>query len=139
MPGACAIFLWAPFFGPGDVIAFAAITVLSGFARGANLSRPRAIQADVADMDAAETEEQRAGAYFAVWSEAAQATAAAALLALDLAGFDAAAASPPGALLTLALLCSAAPVALELAAVALVWRFPLDSKAQAAARARIEA
>ncbi len=141
---ACAIFVWVPALGPGDVWAFAAISVLSGFALGADLALPPAIQADVVDADTAATGEQRTGAYFAVWSvatKAAQAVAAGvALLTLDLAGFDAAAeTNGPAALLALSLLYAAAPVALKLLAIALVWRFPIDEAAQAALRARIEA
>lgn len=138
------VFLWALALGPGDVAAFAVISFLSGLALGADLSLPPAMQADVVDADTAETGEQRTGAYFAVWSVAtktAQAAAGgAALLLLDLSGFDAAAeANASAALWTLTLLYAAAPVVLKLAAVALVWRFPIDAEAQADLRRRIEA
>jgi Na+/melibiose symporter-like transporter len=143
MVWAGAVFLFALALGPGDVVAFAVISVLSGLALGADLSLPPAMQADVVDADTAETGEQRTGAYFAVWSVAtktAQAAAGgAALLALDVAGFDASAESNDAtALWTLALLYAAAPVALKAGAVALVWRFPIDAEAQADLRRRIE-
>ena len=56
------------------------------------------------------------------------------------AGFDAGAGATngPGALWTLSLLYAGAPVALKLAAVALVWGFDIDAAAQADLRARIE-
>ncbi|MAS42311.1 MAG: MFS transporter [Rhodobacteraceae bacterium] len=143
---ACAVFVWAPLLGPGDVAAFAVITALSGFALGADLALPPAIQADVVDADAAETGEHRAGAFFAAWSvtaKAAQAVAAGlALLALSAAGFDAAVAAQAqsaGALDLLAALYALAPAVLKIAAVALVWRFPIDREAQAALRARLDA
>jgi Na+/melibiose symporter-like transporter len=40
--------------------------------------------------------------------------------------------------MTLALLYAAVPVALKLAAIALMWRFPLDAAEQARLRAAIE-
>lgn len=45
----------------------------------------------------------------------------------------------PGALAALVALYCGAPILLKLAAVALMWRFPLDAAAQAATRARIAA
>ncbi|MEM1313178.1 MAG: MFS transporter [Pseudomonadota bacterium] len=141
---ACAVFAAALLLGPGDVAAFAAISVLSGFALGADLSLPPAMQADVVDADAAEGGEQRTGVFFAVWSvatKAAQAVAAGAALGLLAAsGFDATqvGGNDETALTTLAWLYAGAPVALKLIAVALMWNFPLDETAQAAARARLE-
>ncbi|MEO0679090.1 MAG: MFS transporter [Pseudomonadota bacterium] len=141
---ACAVFLWALTLGSGDVAAFTAICVLSGLAFGADLSLPPAMQADVVDADAAATGEQRTGVFFAVWSiatKSAQAAGAgAALYLLASAGFDATLeANDAGALQALTWLYAGVPVALKLAAVALMWSFPLDAAAQAEARARLEA
>ncbi|MEM6440415.1 MAG: MFS transporter, partial [Pseudomonadota bacterium] len=144
MAYACLVFAAALLLGPGDVAAFTAISILSGFALGADLSLPPAMQADVVDADAAEGGEQRTGAFFAVWSvatKAAQALAAGlALGLLSWVGFDATqvGGNDPAALTTLAWLYAGAPVALKLIAVALMWNFPLDETAQAAARARLE-
>lgn len=141
---ACAVFPFVLALGPGDEIAFAAISLLSGLALGADLAIPPAIQADVVDADLAERGEQRTGLHFAIWSVATKAALAvsggAALWALDAAGFDAAAGAEnaPGALRTLALLYGGAPVALKLVAIALMARFPLDRAGQEALRARIE-
>ena len=44
-----------------------------------------------------------------------------------------------GALSLLAALYALAPAVLKIAAVALVWRFPIDREAQAALRARLDA
>ncbi len=140
---ACAVFLTALTLGPGDVVAFAAIAALSGAALGADLALPPAMQADVVDADTAATGEQRTGAYFAAWSVATKAALAVsgglAYVALDAAGFSATGANAPGALLTLTLLYALAPVALKLAAIALMRGFPIDAAAHAALRARIEA
>jgi GPH family glycoside/pentoside/hexuronide:cation symporter len=117
--------------------------VLTGLALGADLALPPAIQADVVDHDTAATGEQRTGLFFALWSVATKAALAlaggAALIALDLAGFAPGGENDAAALTALALLYAAAPVVLKLAAVAMMWRFPIDREEQARLRARIEA
>lgn len=137
-----AAFAPAFFLGEGDVALFAAICVATGFALGADLALPASIQADVVDADTAETGEQRTGLFFALWSVATKAALALsggfALIALDVAGFEAGAENAPGALLALAGLYALAPVALKLVAVAMMWRFPLGEAEQRALRARIE-
>jgi len=139
---ACAVFACVPLLGPGDVTGFAAICVLTGFALSADLSLPPAIQADVVDVDTADSGAQRTGLFFALWSVATKAALAlsggAALIALDLAGFQAGADNDATALAALTGLYALAPVALKLVAVALMWNFPLDRAAHDALRARIE-
>ena len=139
---ACAVFACVPLLGPGDVTGFAAICVLTGFALSADLSLPAAIQADVVDVDTADSGAQRTGLFFALWSVATKAALAlsggAALIALDLAGFQAGADNDATALAALTGLYALAPVALKLVAVALMWNFPLDRAAHDALRARIE-
>ncbi|TVQ52140.1 MAG: MFS transporter [Rhodobacteraceae bacterium] len=140
---ACAVFAFVPLLGPGDVVAFTVICVLTGFALSADLALPTAIQADVVDVDTAATGEQRTGLFFALWSVATKAALAvaggAALIVLDVVGFRPGEANDPAALRALALLYAAAPVALKIVAVAMMWRFPLDRRAHDALRARIEA
>lgn len=140
---ASLVFLFVLGLGTGDVLLFAVISALTGFALGADMALPPAIQADVVDLDTAETGERRAGVYFAVWSVATKASVAissgVALMILGFAGFDAEAASQtPEALWVLTLLYAAAPVVLKLGAVAIMWGFPLDRAAQEALQARIE-
>lgn len=139
---ACAVFAFVPLLGEGDVIAFAVICALTGLALGADLALPSAMQADVVDVDTASSGSQRTGLFFALWSVATKAALAvaggAALIALDLVGFEAGAENTPGALLALALLYAIAPVVLKLVAVAMMWRFPLDRDAHDRLRADIE-
>ncbi|BBF92749.1 MFS transporter [Blastochloris tepida] len=140
---ACAAFVTAAFLGPGDAGLFLVVCVITGLTLGADLILPGAIQADVIDVDTAATGEQRSGLYLAVWSLATKAALAAAVgiafPVLSWAGFDPAqgAASERG-LIALAMLYAAVPVALKLAAIALMWRFPLDAAEQARLRAAIE-
>ncbi|MEP1442257.1 MAG: MFS transporter [Hyphomicrobiales bacterium] len=144
---ACVVFAFAPLLGRGDVVAFAIITVVTGLILGADLIIPSSIQADVIDVDTANTGEQRSGVYFAAWSVATQLSLAGAVgLAfpmLDWAGFDAvnSGALPNGAngLFTLAVLYGWVPVVLKLIAISLMWSFPLNQAEQEALKAKIEA
>ncbi|MEO1774140.1 MAG: MFS transporter [Pseudomonadota bacterium] len=127
---ACAIFAAALLLGPGDIVPFAIITVLTGLAFGADLTLPPAIQADVVAADTAETGAERAGLFFALWQVATKAALALssglAYIALDFAGFTAGGENSEGALLALALLYAGAPIVLKLIAVWLMWGFELD-------------
>ena len=139
---ACAVFLCVPLLGPGDVLGYAAICVLTGVALSADLALPPAIQADVVDIDTAAHGEQRTGLYFALWSVATKAALAvsggAALIALDVAGFETGTLNDDTALWTLMALYAVVPVVLKLGAVALMWGFPVDRAEHDRLRAAIE-
>jgi Na+/melibiose symporter-like transporter len=142
MLAACLIFLPAFFLGAGDTIAFGLICVLSGFMLGADLALPPAIQADVIDTDTAKSGENRAGLYLALWSLVTKLTTALAVgLAFPLlegAGFEATAFQQPSAALwMLAGLYALLPVALKIAAIKIMWDFPLDAAKQTALRTKI--
>jgi GPH family glycoside/pentoside/hexuronide:cation symporter len=140
----CAIFALVPLLGGGDVTAFAAICVATGLLLGFDLALPPAIQADVIDVDTAQSGEQRSGAYFAAWSLATKLALAAGVgivfPLLGLAGFDAAAgeANDEAAIGALVALYVWPPVGLKLGAIALMWGFPLDRLEQASLRRTIE-
>ena len=138
---ACAIFAAAGFLGPGDVLAFGAICVATGLLLAFDLVIPPAIQADVIDLDTATSGEQRSGLYFAAWTLATKLSLALSVglvfPLLELAGFTP---GTPGGQGTAALAAFYAwlPLLPKLAAIALMWRFPLDETAQRELRARIE-
>ena len=138
----CAVFLWVPLLGPGQLVPFTAILVLSGLFLGADLVLPPSMQADVVDVDTVEGGPQRTGLFFALWSMATKLALAAAVgfafPILDAAGFVSGAPDGAGDG-ALALLYGAVPVVFKLAAVALMWRYPLTRAKQAAIRQRIEA
>jgi GPH family glycoside/pentoside/hexuronide:cation symporter len=140
---ASVIFIPAAFLEAGDTAIFAVICVLTGLALGADLALPAAIQADVVDLDTAETGEQRTGVYFAIWSLATKAALAigggVALIILGSVDFQTNAENDDTALTTLAMLYALAPAVLKLIAVAIMWNFPLDRTKQADLRSRIEA
>jgi glycoside/pentoside/hexuronide:cation symporter, GPH family len=142
MAANCAVFVWAPLLGAGDVWPFLVICVLSGLCLGADLVLPSAIQADVIDVDTAAGGGRRTGVYFAFWGMATKLALALAVGVafplLDLAGFTADGLNEPSALLTLALLYSAVPVVFKVFAITLMWRFPLDEAAQSDLKRRIQ-
>ena len=141
---ACASFIGALALGTGDTTFFAIICVASGLALGADLMLPPAIQADVIDLDTLASGQQRAGFYFAIWGFATKlALAAAAGIAfptLAYFGLDPSigARAAPG-LLALSLLYAGLPVALKLAAIALMWRFDLSPQHVASNAAALSA
>ena len=147
---ACVAFAFTPFVvGQGDVVAFLIISVVSGIGFGADLILPSAMQADVVDVDTRASREQRTGLFFALWGIATKlsfALAAVSLPILSAVGFRADAfdasgnsANAPDALFALMILYAVLPVALKVAAMALMWNFPLDADRQRAIRAEIEA
>lgn len=141
---AALAFSAALLLGPGDVLPFAAICVVTGLALGADVVLPAAIQADVIDIDTAATGQERAGLFLGLWALASKLALALgvgiAFPLLAYAGFD------PGAgvksetgLSALAWLYAGLPVLLKAGAIALIWNFPLDRAAQEQAAVRIGA
>ncbi len=140
---ALPVFLLVLLLGEGDVWWFGIICILTGLTLGADLTLPASIQADVIDLDTAETGEQRSGLYFAFWGLATKASLALgvglAFPLLSWAGFDAQTDNTSSALFTLALLYGGLPVLLKALAIGLMWNFPLDEARQIELRTKIEA
>ncbi len=92
---ACLCFAGAPFLGTGDVWLFALVCIGTGLALGADVVLPAAMQADVIDIDAERSGQERAGLYLGLWALATKLALAGAVgLAFPLlaqAGFDPAA------------------------------------------------
>lgn len=128
---ACLCFAGAPFLGTGDVMLFALVCVGTGLALGADVVLPAAMQADVIDIDAERSGQERAGLYLGLWALATKLALAGAVgLAFPLlarAGFDPAAGrSTPEGLQMLAFLYAGLPILLKAVAIALVVNFPLS-------------
>ena len=127
---ASAVFAAVFALSQGDFAGFAVVSMLTGLAFGADLALPPAIQADVIELDRQRTGAARAGIFFAVWQVATKTSIALssglALIALDAAGFVSRAVNGESALLVLTILYAGVPIVLKLAAVACMWRFPLD-------------
>lgn len=143
MIAACAIFSMAPFLSPGAAVPFALICAATGLLLGFDLALPPSIQADVIDADTAASGDQRSGLYFAAWGLATKLSLAAGVgIVFPLLGSFGFNPFPDAhndetALFALAAIYAWVPVALKLAAIALMWNFPLDRTAQNELQARI--
>ena len=140
---ACAVFIWVPLLGPGDVGWFVLVCLATGLAVGADVALPPSIQADVIDEDTIRTGAQRAGLFFALWGMATKLALALAVglsfPLLDMAGFDQSLEiNTPSALLALSALYALAPVIFKLAAIVLMWAFPITAERQAETRRQID-
>jgi GPH family glycoside/pentoside/hexuronide:cation symporter len=143
MLAACTIFAAAPMLSPGALIPFALICTSTGILLGFDLTLPPSIQADVIDADTAVSGDQRSGFYFAAWGLATKLSLAAGVgivfPLLGFFGFDPAAVvqNHETALFALAVIYAWVPVVLKLAAIALMWNFPLDETEQKKLQSRI--
>jgi Na+/melibiose symporter-like transporter len=146
-----AFFLLAfahPFYlllGTGDFWRMLPITIATGFAAGGfSQALPNAMKADVIDLDALESGENRAGLFFAAWSFAQKATATVgagiAMYGLSLFGYDAELGSGngPEELFGLRFLFSTFPSLFFLIGAAIVWRYPITEARHREIRAEIE-
>ncbi|MEM9733467.1 MAG: MFS transporter [Pseudomonadota bacterium] len=141
---AVIVFSVTPFLPEKAYWSYMAVCVLTGFTLGADIAQPAAIQADVIDIDTAESGEQRSGTYFALWSLATKMslalTAVIILPVLEWAGFSAdnAAASTATGITLLGFLYGWGPIAMKIPALLLMWNFPISEQDVEALRKRIE-
>lgn len=141
MAAACAAFVAVPLIPEGGFAAFAVVCVVTGMALGADLVLPPAIQADVIDYDELRSGRSRAGLQFALWGMSTKFALAAAvglaLPGLDAFGFDPAAPSDGGKW-ALTVIYALVPVVIKIAAIAVIWRFPLTAEKHAVIRRRLD-
>ena len=137
-------FLVVPFIAPGQLLVFGLICVITGFALGADLALPPAIQSDVADWDNYLNGADRSSVLFALWSMATKLSlglgVALAFLVLgqaDTAMTDSLGQSDVNPDL-LVMIYGWIPAVLKLSAVALMWGFPLNAERQSAIHARLQ-
>jgi GPH family glycoside/pentoside/hexuronide:cation symporter len=126
------VFLGALWLGPGDVLAFAGITVLSGLGFGATLLLPASMLADTLDYETWRSGTRREGLLLGVWGVVMKASAAVgagvALPLLGWAGYVSGAASQsPEAVQAIRLLYCAVPCVCYAAALAIAARYPIDA------------
>lgn len=139
---ACAWFACVPLLGPDHAWLYLVVVVATGISLGADYSLPASMNADVIDLDTAQSGKVRTGLFIALWemaSKAAQALGVAVALPL-VASFGFAPANPdngPVALQALSVTYALVPALLALSSIVLMWRFPLGAEAHAAVRARL--
>jgi Na+/melibiose symporter-like transporter len=156
---ALAIFwlsLWSvpiPFVAADQFWTFFALMMLKGSAVGALYFIPASMAADVIDIDTLRTGEQRTGLYFAMWGMVLKGAAgigtALATAGAGYFGFDPTCASPAlpreaatctnsaEAIFALANFYSIIPAVVAIAAVPLLWRYPVTEERQKRLRAQI--
>ena len=125
---AVAAFVWAFALGPGDVLAFSVVCMLSGIAYGAELALPPSILADLVDRGG--NEPGGNGAYFGLWQMIEKLNlAAAAGIALPLLAFLGYQPGSSGtAVLALSATYALVPCAIKLLGGAVLWLAPIDLK-----------
>ncbi len=129
------------FVGEGDVLAMKAILTLSGIGSGAFAALPASMKADVVDLDALESGEDRAGIFFAAWSLAVKAISAfgvgIAFNVLFVIGFVAKGVNGPDEILGLRIFYSAGPMLLYFVGMLLITGYPITAARHAELRLRL--
>jgi len=126
---ACVFFLWTPFLDADSVMWFYVIVAATGFATGADLALPAAINADVIEWDDLETGFRRPGLFFSLWGTATKLSYALAIgiafPLLELAGFDAKTDNAADAVKWLAILYGGPCILFKLAALWTMRGYPI--------------
>jgi glycoside/pentoside/hexuronide:cation symporter, GPH family len=137
-----------PFYlllGEGDFWWMLPITLTTGFAAGAFAALPNSMKADVIDLDAMKSGQNRAAQFFATWSFTAKMSGSIggwiALTGLAWVGFNAApdALNDPDQLFGLRFLFALFPSLFFLLAAAIIWRYPITEQRHREMRAELEA
>ncbi len=138
---ACLFFLWTPFLNAATVMWFYVIVIATGFATGADLALPSAINADVIEWDALQSGFTRPGLFFALWGTASKLSYALAIgiafPLLDFAGFSANGENSESALFWLGVLYGAPCILFKLAAIWTMRGYPITQSVHADIRKQL--
>ncbi|MTH98124.1 MFS transporter [Roseibium sp. RKSG952] len=127
MAVAVVTFIWAALLGPGDIVAYAVVCVLSGLALGADLAVPPSILADHIAQTRRQPEASRMFAVMTLISKAAFALATGlALPALGLVGYHPGEPMTPALGISLSIVYAVVPCVLK--ALTLVWVLAKESE-----------
>jgi Na+/melibiose symporter-like transporter len=122
-------FVWAFLLGPGDVVPFIVICILSGLGLGADLALPPSLLADVIDDDEKKGLARNEGAYFGLWNLVTKMNlalaAGIALPALALLGYRPGITSSGAGLMYLAGIYALLPCVLKAIAATVLFTSPL--------------
>lgn len=137
-----------PFYlllGEGDFWWMLPITLATGFAAGGFAALPNSMKADVIDLDALKSGQNRAAMFFATWSFTAKLSGSLggwiALTGLAWVGFNAAPAgmNDPEQLFGLRFMFALFPSLFFLTAAAIIWKYPITEAKHREMRAELEA
>ena len=137
-----AVIVFALFVPPNAPIVYGVGNVILGLGYGAGPFLLRSITADIADIDALESGSERTGLFFSLLTMTNKVGFALSVglsfVLLQAIGFDPKAeTNSESAVFGLRLIFVLLPLGFLLAAGLLMWGFPLDEKAQRAARAKL--
>ncbi len=136
---ACLTFIFVPWVGAGDFIAFGLICIFTGLALGSDLSLPPAIQADCADWDRLKFRQNRLATLYSYWSMATKMALALAVgLAFPLLEYVDLPSESVLAKNTLIVIYAGLPVVLKIIAIMLMWNFPLGRNQHLAVQHALE-
>ena len=120
--------------GPGDVYWMMVVFVVLGIGIGSFAALPAAMKADVVDLDRLRSGEDRTALFFSMWSLANKVvlafSAGFALNVVAYFGFQAKGPNGPEQLMALKVVFIWLPVAFYLAALAVMWRYPITEARQ---------
>jgi len=140
---AAAFFVWTPFLGTDSLKLFYVIVIVTGFATGADLVLPAAINGDLIEWDALQTGYKRPGLFFALWGTATKLSFALAIgLAfplLDMMGFSATGDNDSNAIQGLAVLYGLPCIGFKLTALFLMRGYPITEEKHKQIRAELDA
>ena len=139
---AVAFFFWTPFLDSGSLVLFAIIVIVTGFATGADLVLPSAINADIIEWDALQSGYRRPGLFFALWGTATKLSFALAIgiafPLLDVIGFSATGGNNAEAIQGLAILYGVPCIGFKLAALLLMRGYPITEEKHAQIRQQLQ-
>ena len=120
------------FLGPGDILWYGILVVLSGIGFGATVALPSSMQADVIDYDELLSGTRREGQYIGFWSISKKIAAALgvglALSMLGLVGYVPNVEQTPQVQLTLRVLYALIPSLCNVIALAIAFAYPISAK-----------
>lgn len=139
---AAAFFVWTPFLNEGSLGLFYLVVIVTGFATGADLVLPAAINGDLIEWDELQTGYKRPGLFFALWGTATKLSFALAIgiafPLLDVIGFSATAANDSNAIQGLAVLYGLPCIAFKLSALFIMRGYPITEARHGEIRAELE-
>lgn len=130
----CAWFAVVPFIPPGSYFMVALVNVMAGCAIGVSPVLGASMAADVIDWDSLRTRQDRPALFFSLWAMAAKLTQALGILALPLVGalgFNPHGPNTAHARAALTIGYVGVPIVFWVAAISLLWNFPIDRARQA--------
>jgi GPH family glycoside/pentoside/hexuronide:cation symporter len=138
---ACGAFSIVPFLGAGDIELFVFVTIITGLTLGADLAIPPSLQADIAEYEYLRSRRDRTGLLFAFWSMATKMSLAVSVAVsfplLEYLGFSTESNLEENNILALSVIYSVAPIVFKIAAICIVWQYPLTQKKQLVIQQRI--